>query len=1326
VPLALAVGLLAGAQPPKPDVGALLNEREQRTQVALAATAADRPADAVKALRRAVEIERELFGPQLDIESPTWVSLAWALVAAGEPKEATELTARVKADTAKATGRADHWRAADADRFATDLAALQKAGTAAKWRACLVRQAKAAALRDADKSAEALVESTAAVADAVAVWGDGHPEVSRARLELARSALAAGKPPDALKAADAALTGLTKVVGKEHPDYAAAQFERGRALAAQGSHKDAATAFGEAAEVYAATLGPAKFDHLQSLRRQADAQDDAGDTPAAAATNAVAIKALVDAGRGRTAAALSLREVRAARLTYIGLVRNEPKRWAEAKSELEQVVEVRKATNGASEGYAWALCQLAAAHRLLGELDACHAALDEGLAVFAKLPKPNLRMVEHGLTTRAQARADGADYRAAVAAWHKVLEHQKTFRTAADPNRIATLESLASVHVALGESRDAVATLEQALDLLRRPRDPQSPGYVKALTGLATAAGVGGDRERVRRALDEAVRVVRGGEFDPSLRADVLVRAGRFRLDVQEWLEADALFVEAEKGLRAAKFTETAEFAYLLQARALAADRARQIDRAASLTRDSLSVLKKVHGPGGPNYLTAVVSAVAYFHGWERNDDAAELLTEYFGAARRQPPPLPTHLQALNLLGMVETARKRYDAADRAYDECLAAARKAFGPRHGQVAHTLSLKAGSAYQRRDFAAMHTLYREALDAFGDDPGLRFAKLACLRTAGIATNAAAAGRRPPLEVLAGGADKDALELLARAADLARLMLDESLAGLSERQQLELTAAARETFDGYLAITRAADAEPAYARVLAWKGAVFARQQQLAAVQRHPARAAAFRELEQVSAALAAVALAAGARPDPANDTPLRALVRRREELERELASDPKLSAELKAVAPAGVATVRDALPPDTALVDFVEYDSPGSIGALFEGRRLAAFVVRAGRPVVRVELGPVEPVAAALAEWNPAAPPTAKGGTAASKLRGLVWQPLAAALAGAGPVLLSPDGVTARIPFPALPGTKPGTFLIEDVTLAAVAVPRALPELLARPAPAGTGLLLVGDVDFNAGAARPLRPGPRFPPLPGTQAEADALSELWRSKFAVPAVELRGAAATETSVRAALGKARYVHLATHGTVGLGRDAVAPVRADNPFVLTPQGAAPAALSAVALAGANRAPDGVDDGFLTALELAALDLRGAELVVLSACDTGLGRAAGGEGVLGLQRAFQVSGAGAVVATLWPVEDDATRALMTEFYRNLWGRKLPKAEALRQAQLRLLRGELAAGGDALAALGGNVAVAAVGTRGVQPIPVAADPRAPARWAAFVLSGDWR
>jgi CHAT domain-containing protein len=269
---------------------------------------------------------------------------------------------------------------------------------------------------------------------------------------------------------------------------------------------------------------------------------------------------------------------------------------------------------------------------------------------------------------------------------------------------------------------------------------------------------------------------------------------------------------------------------------------------------------------------------------------------------------------------------------------------------------------------------------------------------------------------------------------------------------------------------------------------------------------------------------------------------------------------------------------------------------------------------------------------------------------------------------------------------------------------------------------------------------------FSPLPATGPEAAAARELFHIAFAdQPAELLTGAGATEAALRHRLdvGHLRVVHLATHGffespaRISALRAAVrreepfAPfARADKDddlaFALTPL-----LRSGVVLAGGGRAPDAApvdlspnaparDDGILTAEEVQALDLRGCELVVLSACETGLGQMELGQGVLGLQRAFQAAGARAVVASLWRVDDAATGALMERFYTNLWTGKLPKLEALRQAQLSVLNDPALA--TRPRALGEKAGPLPEGGKIDQP-GTRSDP---ALWAAFVLGGDGR
>ncbi len=120
-------------------------------------------------------------------------------------------------------------------------------------------------------------------------------------------------------------------------------------------------------------------------------------------------------------------------------------------------------------------------------------------------------------------------------------------------------------------------------------------------------------------------------------------------------------------------------------------------------------------------------------------------------------------------------------------------------------------------------------------------------------------------------------------------------------------------------------------------------------------------------------------------------------------------------------------------------------------------------------------------------------------------------------------------------------------------------------------------------------------------------------------------------------------------------------------------------------------------------------------QLATLSACETGLGETAGGEGVLGLQRAFQLAGARSTVATLWKIPDKASQLLMTDFYASLWDpdKHLSRIDALRQAQLKMLREGAGRGLE----LPDDPSAAKTTQSGRLP---------PFYWAAFELSGDWR
>jgi CHAT domain-containing protein/Tfp pilus assembly protein PilF len=733
-----------------------------------------------------------------------------------------------------------------------------------------------------------------------------------------------------------------------------------------------------------------------------------------------------------------------------------------------------------------------------------------------------------------------------------------------------------------------------------------------------------------------------------------------------------------------------------------------QGDRAAArpLLEQALAILKEVHGDGHLNYATIL-------------HNLAFLLAEQgdFAAAR--------HL----------------------YEQALAIIKEVLGDRHPDFAVSLNNLAELLIAQGDYAAARLLHERALairkQVLGDrhpDYALSLSNLGLLAWVQNDANAAA-------------------PLLNQALEIAEGNLDLAAVAQSERQQMAMAQNLRGYLDCFLSIAPLAglSARDSYRHVLAAKGAVFERQRQFRAHRRlrqaDPGSDAGrrFGEYAETVRQLSAMALAT---PGPKNAQEWRArleeLSRQKDDIEAELT---RLDAGFRAgqtMASRTLDQLEAAFPKEAALIDYLVYTAshPPAQGKseVPRERRMVAFVVRLGRPIARIELGPVAPITKAIDAWRPllssreAAPTT---NDAALTLRRLVWQPLESHLEGVSSVLISPDGPLGQIPLGALPGTDPGHYLIEERSIAVVPVPRMLGTAAVAKAPGQGGaggreeptpsLLLVGDINYGSeagtggelavrrSAATPTRAGlfADFKALTETRIEVLAVRDSFEEHFPdARAQVLRGDKATEAAIRKFASQSRYLHLATHGyfappelrsALGPGDSKAGRTGFDSLGGSSVAGYHPGLLSGIALAGANVRPTpiGQDDGILTALEVAELDLSGVELAVLSACETGLGEVAGGEGLLGLQRAFQVAGAHSVVASLWKIGDEPTRALMARFYENLWRKGQPPAQALREAQLSMLRGDLGRGSL---------------TREAEKAK--SDRLPPFYWAAFVLSTD--
>ncbi|HVO83033.1 MAG TPA: CHAT domain-containing protein [Syntrophobacteria bacterium] len=290
--------------------------------------------------------------------------------------------------------------------------------------------------------------------------------------------------------------------------------------------------------------------------------------------------------------------------------------------------------------------------------------------------------------------------------------------------------------------------------------------------------------------------------------------------------------------------------------------------------------------------------------------------------------------------------------------------------------------------------------------------------------------------------------------------------------------------------------------------------------------------------------------------------------------------------------------------------------------------------------------------------------------------ILIHPLEGELAAKRHLVIIPHGVLHYVPFHALV-LEDGRYLIESFTLSYLPSASVLSYVRGNNKGNHEALFAVGN------------PATGLSSLPEAEAEVREVSALFDKKLL-----LTGREATKPSVKRYAGQYDIVLLSTHGEMLES----SPLKSNLRFTPSPS----------------------DDGKLTVNEIFDLDIK-ANLVTLSACETALARGEWrtfpqGDDLIGLSRAFIHAGTPSILASLWRVSDDSTVELMLDFYRNL--RSMPKAEALRQAQLHLL---------------GSSAASAGGTKTAKPSPSTPDRDTmpaewahPFYWAPFILVGDWK
>ena len=293
--------------------------------------------------------------------------------------------------------------------------------------------------------------------------------------------------------------------------------------------------------------------------------------------------------------------------------------------------------------------------------------------------------------------------------------------------------------------------------------------------------------------------------------------------------------------------------------------------------------------------------------------------------------------------------------------------------------------------------------------------------------------------------------------------------------------------------------------------------------------------------------------------------------------------------------------------------------------------------------------------------------------------LIWEPIAQDVAESSKIYLSVSGILHTVSFSALlQDVRPEIVLLSSTRQ--IALPKKVP-------PTKESAALFGDIDYDittssphdsttgrATSVTPQLKRPGFARLPYTANEVTAIKKIIASNPGNKAVLFRDSLASETEFRRVVKSGfNIIHVATHGfylqTAHSARDLSSTLGSvafeGNPL----------SRSGITLAGANSTlTTAADcDGILTSEEMARMDMSHVDLVVLSACETGLGAIKGSEGVYGLQRALKMAGVRSSLVSLWKVPDKQTAELMTFFY-TYYSRGVSKASALKEAQVSMKR----------------------------------------------------
>ncbi len=813
-------------------------------------------------------------------------------------------------------------------------------------------------------------------------------------------------------------------------------------------------------------------------------------------------------------------------------------KYAEAEEHYQHEIAVQLQRLGAEHPeYATSLNNLAILYKAIGDYGHAEPLCRQVLAIRKKVLGEENADYASSLNNLAQLLYSMGNFDQAEPLLLQALATRKKILGRESADYATSLNNLAYFHFSKGNYAKAEELYLEALAIRKKVVGEQHSDYATNLNELASLYESMGDYARAEPLLVQALAIRKKmvGENHPDYASTVSSLATIY-YSKGEYARAEPLYEQALAIRKKVLGENHRDYASSLNSLASLYYAMDDYPRAEPLYQQALTIRRKVLGDQHPDYaasLNNLASVYQAMNDYARAEplylQSSALWRKIYGGASEDPEKLnhPNYATSLNNLANLYRSQGDYARAEPLYRQALEIRKKVLGPQHPDYSLSLSSLANLYVSRGDYAHAEPLFQEALVIRQEVLGADHPDCAqCLSNlARLYENRGDFSTAEPLAL-------EALEITERHLELTSTVQ-------SERQQLLMNQSVRSYLDAYLSISAetAPPAEQVHGEVLRWKGAVWARQQSL----RHWRQALAedqhlsdeqksqslesLTELETASRQLATLSRATPS-ADRAEEyrQQIAALSSRIESLQRSLA---QLSADFRAELERQTidsATITKALPEGAALIDVIEYwryyPSPDAPGKGTWARQLAAFVLRHDQPIVcRVELGSVPAVRDAVVfvarairapSITTPMPTLTPSPIRRASCGGWWWDKLAGTLGDAKTVLISPDGVLSQLPWAALPGGKPDTYLLEEgYAFAIVPVPRLLPELLATHARAidlsvNPALALVGDVDYGAAPGVPVesvavRSAPRedgvqlWPKLDATRMEILAVQD-----------------------------------------------------------------------------------------------------------------------------------------------------------------------------------------------------------------------------------------